>query len=388
LKHRVTEGDWRIRDILHVDPVRRELWIQTAARVMGRNPYLRDLCRVHLDTGELTTLLSTDDDYNVHYPDANIVRLGVRDPQLTGVSPSGNYIVTTRSRTDKVPEALLLNRAGEIVLQLETTDISKLPTGWQWPESVKMTAADGHTDIYGVLFRPSDFDEAKQYPVINMIVSGPWLAAVPHGSFHNSRSYADLYYFQGTALAELGYMVVVIDSRGTPLRSKAFQDESYGWIPSSANTDDHLSAIEQLAQRYPSMDVNRVAIFGPSGYQSSIQNLMECPDFYKVGVINMLQDSRLIGCTAEADKFHGIDGPAEGQCFPEELVDDFKSNLLLFHPLGGPYAEGYIVAAPFRLVEALREANKNVDLLMIPTRALAGGEYEMRRTWEYLLKYL
>ena len=87
-----------------------------------------------------------------------------------------------------------------------------------------MTAADNKTAIYGVLFRPSNFSENAKYPVINMIVGGPWLSAVPRGSFHNSRGYIDRYYFQGAALAELGFMVVVIDSRGTPSRNKAFQD--------------------------------------------------------------------------------------------------------------------------------------------------------------------
>ena len=386
LKHPITQGDYLVRSIVKVDTTRRELWLQTAAREPSRNPYYRDICRVQLDSGELTTLISSDDDYGVHSPVANFIQTGVGD-QL-GVSPSGNYVVTTRSRADKVPTSFLLDREGETLLELEITDTSNLSPGWQWPEPIKMIAADGKTDIYGTLFRPSDFAMDKRYPVINMIASGPWLAAAPHGSFNNSRGYADMYYFLGAALAELGYMVVIIDSRGTPLRGKVFQDESYGWIPSSANTADHCSALEQLAQRYPSMDSNRVAIFGPSGYQSSIQNLMECPDFYKVGVFNMLQDSRLIGCTAETDKYQGVDGPAEGKRFPEELADDFTANLLLFHPYGDSYAQGYLPAASFRLFEALRKANKNVDLLMIPARAMVCSDYELRHIWDYLLKYL
>lgn len=253
LKNQITHGKWRVRDILHVDAISRELLIQTAARVPGRNPYYRDLCRIHIDTGELTPLQSTDDEYTVFSQSADLIseKTGHVDRYAGGVAPSGRYIVATRSRADQVPVSLLLDRSGEILLELETTDISDLPEGWQWPEPVKLMAADGVTDIFSILFRPSDFSEDKQYPVINMIVAGPWFAAVPHGSFHNSRGYADRYYFLGAALAELGFMVVLIDSRGTPLRDKAFQDSSYGWIPSGANTVDHRAGLEQLAERYP-----------------------------------------------------------------------------------------------------------------------------------------
>lgn len=175
LKHAITSGNWRVRDILYVDTARRELWIQTAARVPSRNPYYRDICRVHIDTGELTTVLSTDHEYDVHEQKTNILRLlgkiGVSERKISGVSPGGDYVVTTRSRVDQVPVSLLLNRDGDTLMELESADVSNLPENWQWPEPVKMLAADGNTDIYGVLFRPSDYAEDKKYPVINLIVS-------------------------------------------------------------------------------------------------------------------------------------------------------------------------------------------------------------------------
>ena len=391
LKHAITHGNWLVRDILYVDYDRRELWIQTAARVSERNPYYRDICRLHIDTGELITVLASNDDYRVYkqrgYEQIAKANGSMIEP-MSGIAPSGNYLVTTRTRADKVPVTLLLNRDGDTLMEVETTDTSDLPNPWQWPEPVKMTAADGKTAIYGTLFRPSDFSEEKRYPVINIIVSGPWLAAVPHGSFHTSRGYADRYYFQGAALAELGFIVAVIDSRGTPLRDKAFQDTSYGWIPSSANTSDHRTAIENLAERYPSMDLQRVGIFSQTGYQGALQNLMECPDFYKVGVINMHQDSRLIGCTAEADKYQGVDGPAKGKHFPEQLADRWQGKLLLIHAQYGEFFKCYPPAGTFRVVDAFQKANKDVDLLMVPYVAGAMGSYEMRRAWDYLVRHL
>lgn len=390
LKHPITNGDWRVRDILHVDVANRELVIQTAGRTHGRNPYYRDICRVQIDTGELTTLLSTDHEYVVHSQKENDARraVGYTAEDTSGVAPNKNYVVATQTRADQVPITLLLDRDGKILTELETADIAGLPDGWQWPEPVKLMAADGKTDIYGLLFRPSSFLEGKQYPVINMIVSGPWFSAVPHGSFHNSRGYADRYYFQAAALAELGFMVVIIDSRGTPLRDKAFQDTSYGWIPSSANSADHRNGIEQLANRYPEMDLNRVGVYSPTGYQGGIQNLLECSDFYQVGVINTLQDSRFIGCTAEGDSYQGVSGPMENKRFPEQLVQDWDGKLLLIHAMYGGFAACYPPAPMFRLIEALRKANKDFDLLVMPHFEGILCSYEVRRTWDYLVRHL
>lgn len=385
LKYPITTGDWRVRDILHVDTERRELWIQTTMREAGRNPYYRDICRVNIDTGELTTLLSTNDEYTV--PNMTTANPLIVET-AAGVSPDGQYVVATRSRVDQVPVSLLLNRDGEILLEVETADISSLPEGWQWPESVKLTAADGKTDIYGLLFRPPNFSEDQQYPVINMIVGGPWFSAVPHGSFHNGRGYADRHYFQGAALAELGFMVVVIDSRGTPLRDKAFQDISYGWIPSGANTADHRVALEQLAARYPSINLNRVGVYSPTGYQGAIQNLMECPDFYKVGVINMYQDNRLVSCAIEGDKYQGVNGPAKDKPFPEQLAEHWQGKLLLIHAMHGYVIPCYPPAGTFRLVDALQKANKDFDQLMLPYANYIMSGYELRRAWDYLIRHL
>lgn len=391
LKHPITQGNWRVRDILHIDTTRRELLIQTTCREDGKNPYYRDICRVNIDTGELTTLVSSDDEYLVHILSRKVIRLtdqGYSLEETNGVAPSGRYVVTTRTRADQVPTSLLFNAEGERLLELETADISGLPAGWQWPEPVKLLAADGHTDIYGVVFRPSNFCADKQYPVINMIVGGPWFASVPHGSFHTSRGYADRYYFQGAALAELGFIVVVIDSRGTPLRDKAFQDTCYGWIPSSANTEDHRAALEQLASRYPEMDLNRVGVFSPTGYQGGIQNLLECPDLYQTGVINLFQDSRLIGCTIEGDKYHGVDGPSADKRYPEQLAENWQGKLLLIHAMYGVCVPCYPPAGTLRLVDALRKANKDFDLLMLPHAEGVMGSYEMRRAWDYLVRHL
>ena len=391
LKHAITSGDWRVRDVLHVDEKRRELFIQTSARVANRDPYYRDICRVLIDTGEITTLLSSDDDYVVHYPDTNVVSYkkitGHASKQTSGVDSNGNYFVATRTRADLVPTTLLADRNGKAIMELEVTDISTLPEGWRWPEPVKLLAADGSTDIYGLLFRPSDFSPNKHYPVINFINSSAKLAVVPKGSFNTSRGYADRHYFYGAALAELGFIVLVLDSRGTPLRSKAFQDESYGWIPSSANTKDHASAIKQLAQRYPYMDINRVGICC-QGYRSGLQNFLERQDLYKVCVQMSLLDNRLISCTIEGDKFEGIEGPSDDKLYPEQLVDKLSGKLLLMTAMTSFLSSSYPPAGTFRVIDALQKANKDFDMLILPNVEGGCNNYMFRRAWDYLVKNL
>ncbi len=285
---------------------------------------------------------------------------------------------------------LQVDHQGQTLLEVESADISALSENWQWPEPVKLMAADGKTDIYGLLFRPSDFSPDKRYPVINFINSGPWLSVVPKGSFHTSRGYAERHYFYSAAMAELGFIVLNLDSRGSPLRSKAFLDESYGWIPASANTDDHAGAIQQLAQRYPYMDINRVGICTQL-YGSGLQNFLERQDLYKVCVQMSLLDNRLIGCTIEGDKWEGINGPSTDKYhYPEVLVNQLKGKLMLMQSITSPVSTAYPSTATFRVVEALQKANKAFEMLMIPGSPSGSpcSGYMTRRGWDFLVKHL
>lgn len=392
LKQTITRGDWMVRDVLSVDEQRREIVIQTCGRVPGRDPYYRDICRVQIDTGEITTLFSADEDTTVHYLESYIVLVNHQSHRANamaqGISPSGDYTVMTRSRVDQAPVSQLLNRDGETLLELEVTDISLLPDGWHWPEPVEVQAADGVTPLYGVLFRPSYFSPDKQYPVINYISGGPWLSIVPKGSFHSSRhAYTDFHYFIAAAFAELGFIVLQLDSRGTPLRGKAFQDDSYGWVPDAANTEDHAGAIRQLAERYPAMDLHRVGSCCLA-YLSGLVNFFECQDLYKVHVQANVMDTRLTGCSFHGDIFEGCEGPSDNKCYPEQLAEKLRGKLLLMHTLNGPQVSFYPPAGAFRVIDALQKANKDFDMLMAPGSNDSYGSYASRRIWDYLVTHL
>ena len=381
-----------MRSIAYVDEGRRELIIQTSGRIAGRDPYYQDICRLHIDTGELTPLLSVDTEVTLHHRRSFSLwgdgLQGKVSNTTGGVSPTGDFIVATCSRVDQAPVTVLLDREGNRLMEIEAADTRALSGNWTWPEPVQAKATDGETDLYGVLHRPSGFSAGQSYPVINYINSGPWISVVPKASFSSAGVYADRHYFYAQALAELGFVVLCLDSRGTPLRSKAFQDESYGWIPSAANTDDHVGAIKQLAEIYPEMDLDRVGIVCQF-YRSGIQNFLERQDFYKVCVQMALHDSRMNPGCIEGEKYEGVNGPENNKPYAEDLAKNLEGKLLLMNVLNAGSSAVYPSAAAFRVVDALQKANKNFDMLFLPQ---AGGSvcnyYMFRRAWDYLLKHL
>jgi dipeptidyl aminopeptidase/acylaminoacyl peptidase len=303
------------------------------------------------------------------------------DQTLFGISSDGNYLVTTRSRADEVPVSLLCNRDGDELMTLEETDVSGLPSGWQWPKPVQLTAADGETDIYGLVFRPSHFSPDRSYPVIDNLFSYPSWAFTCKG-FDQSH-----HYMCAAALAELGFIVVQIDGRGTPFRSRAFLDHADGWLTSGSDLSDHIAGLQQLAERYPSMDLDRVGIFG--GWTTSpgaINGLLQYPDFYKVGVTYALPQSQLyLSVCSEY-----VEGPTHKKTDfvqPEYLAHKLQGKLLMMH---GMLDILDVPAATFRMIEAFQKANKDFDLIMLPNQQHAGGRhpYVMRRILDFFVRHL
>lgn len=389
LKNPVTEGKWLVRDLVSYNPERREVFIQTGGRVGGRDPYYRDLVRVNIDTGVLTAIASSDHEY-IAVGDRNhnkILMSGlVRDvADSRSVSDSGRFAVVTKSRADEVPVSLLLDRNGNQILELEIADVTGLPDGWEWPEPVKLLGADGHTEIYGLVFRPSDFSPDQAYPVISHVFATPDMPWVAKGSFSNG-IFLGMSYFDAAALAELGFIVIQIDSRGSSYRSKAFQDESYGCQEAACNLDDYVAGIQQLAELYPYIDVNRVGITTHiGGGPGAVQGLLEYPDFYKVGVSGFFHDSRLIAANMMGEKYEGLKCPPQDEQYPENKVGRLVGKLLLMH---GMIDRCTPPAGTFRIVEALQKSNKDFDLILLPNFEHDVSGYLIRRAWDYLVRNL
>lgn len=364
LKNPITQGDWLVRGVLHYKPECRELLIKTANRIAGRNPYYCDICRVNIDTGELTPVISTDHDYSVQ--DAAYAS----EPVSLGVSPCGDFIVATQARIDEAPASLLLEREGRPVITLETADISAMPAGWRWPEPVMVKAADQQTDIHGIIFRPSDFDPEKSYPLIDL----SWGHSTPITPFTGGWQF-----YGALAWAELGFIVVKFGNRGGGLRHKAFREGIDPTLP-HYNKDDCAAAIRQLAARDASMDLSRVGVASSMLYPEALTGLLIHADLYRVGVdINPMSDPRLMPVIGN---FGG------GTHYPshEQFVQNLKGKLLLIH---GMMEDVVLVAPTFRLVEALQNAHKTVDMLLLPKMNHLGPfDYATRRSWDYMVTHL
>lgn len=385
LKKPITQGDWLVRGILHYDATRRELLLQSAGRDPDINPYYRDLCKVNIDTGRPVSLLSGDFDCIIHSMDHGFSmknREGARfenDSGVNPVSPCGQYVVMTYSRVDTVPVSVLIDRDGSPVLTLETTDISGLPENWQWPESVKLKAADGETDIYGVVCFPPDFSADKSYPVIDFLGAMQIASHIPCGSFCNSH-YS--FYFDMPALASLGFIVVSIAGRGTGARDKTFQDHNFGQAGGEDDLNDHIAGIRQLAERYPSMDLERVGITSMEHSYTVIYSLLRHSDFYRVCVSHAFQDYR---CGLYLyEMYSGIHDTQALSAYrgPEDHIDSFQGKLLLI------YGQMFGADSTYRLMDALQRANKDFESICIPHMGAGVSSYTRRRGWDYLVKHL
>ncbi|MDE2753261.1 MAG: DPP IV N-terminal domain-containing protein [Gemmatimonadota bacterium] len=370
LKNRVTSGPWLVAQLLQVDEASRTVYFTAAGREEGRHPYHLHLYRVGLD-GSGLQLLSSED--AVH--------------QITP-APSGRYFVDQYSTPGMAPTAVVRGRDGRIVQTIETADISRLEeAGWIPPVPFEAKGRDGTTSVYGLLWFPSDFDPAASYPVVDYIYPGPQIGAVTRYDFSASGR------GNGRALAELGFIVFAVDAFGTPLRSKAFHDAYYANMGDNG-IPDHISALKELAGRYPQMDLDRVGIFGHSGGGfSSTDAILRWPDFFKVAVSGAGNHDNRGYHFPWAEKYQGLlveneDGTDnyDNQA-NQNLAANLKGKLLLHY---GTLDDNVHPNMTVRVIDELIAHNKDFDMFVLPNRnhGYANEPYVVRRTWDYFIEHL
>jgi dipeptidyl aminopeptidase/acylaminoacyl peptidase len=371
LKRKITSGAGPVTQIARIDEKTRTLWYAANGREKGQDPYFAHFYRIGLDGGTQVSLTPDDGDHTMQ------------------LSPDGKYLVDTYSRPD-APQVINLRDAdGKLVLPLEKADISQLvATGWKPPIPIKVKAADGKTDLYGMMFRPTNFDPQKKYPIINNAYPGPQSGSV--GSRQFSAAHGDR-----EALAELGFIVVSIDGRGTPGRSKSFHDAYYGAMGRDNTLPDQVAGMKDLARQFPWIDIDKAAMWGHSGGGFITADAMfRYPDFFKVGIAESgnhdqreYEDDwgeRYQGLlTKNADGTDNYDAEAN-----QNMAKNLKGHLLLAH---GTMDNNVPPYNTLLVVDALIKANKNFDLIMLPNQAHGYGNmsnYMMRRRWDYFVKYL
>lgn len=367
LINQITNGEWTAGKIAKIDTAANQLFVNGYGRESDRNPNYSYLYKVKTD-GKKIKLLTTEN--ATHH---------------TFISPSCNLIIDNYSRVDTLPVISARDGEGRLYEAIEHPDISKLfDYGWRMPEQFTVKAADGATNLYGIMWKPFDFDSTKVYPVVSQVYPGP----------HTETVWTEFTVFDrynNTALAQRGIIVVCMGHRGgTPVRSKAYASYGYGNIRDFA-LDDDKAGLEQLCRRYKYMDSTRIGIYGHSGgAMMSVAAICTFPDFYKVAVASSGNYDNNIYNRNWVESYHGVDENFMLKVGTNmDLVSRLKGKLLL---VTGDNDANVHPAHTFRLVDALIKNDKDFDLLILPGQSHSYENpyksYFERRKRDYFAKYL
>jgi dipeptidyl aminopeptidase/acylaminoacyl peptidase len=364
VKNQITRGPWVVRNVDYVDTAKRQIWFRASGIRAEQDPYYVHFCRVNFDGTGLVVLTAGDGTHEVDF------------------SPDRKFLVDTYSRVDMPPVTeLRRSEDGSLVCTLEHADwTALLDTGWRPPERFVAKGRDGQTDIYGIIHRPSNFDPQKKYPVIEKIYAGPQGAFVP-------KNFAP--YYEGQAMAELGFIVVQIDGMGTNERSKAFHNVCWKNL-GDAGFPDRILWMQAAAQKYPEMDLSRVGIYGTSaGGQSALRALLAYGDFYKVAVADSgCHDNRMDKVWWNELWMGWPVGPEYAEQSNVTQAKNLQGKLLL---IVGEEDTNVDPASTMQVVNALIKADKDFELLVVPGANHgigASSPYGVRRTRDFFVRSL
>ncbi|MEX2093669.1 MAG: prolyl oligopeptidase family serine peptidase [Pirellulales bacterium] len=362
IKNQITSGEYVVRGIDHIDEDKRQIWFHASGKNPGQDPYFLHFYRVNFDGTELVALTEGNGSHSVQF------------------SPDREYLIDTYSRVDSPPmHELRRTKDGSLIRRLEEADVTELhENGWRPLEVFQAKGRDGKTDIWGVICRPRDFDPDKKYPVIESIYAGPQGSFVPK-SFRGANQYS--------TLADLGFIVVQIDGMGTANRSKAFHDVCWHNLK-DAGFPDRILWMKAAAEKYPSMDLSRVGIYGGSaGGQNATGGVLFHPEFYQVAVSGCgCHDNRMDKASWNEQWMGYPVGPQYSECSNIDNAHRLQGKLML---IVGELDDNVPTESTFRLADALIKAGKDFDLVVVPGMGHGmGGEYGVRRMQDFFVRHL
>lgn len=373
LKGQLTSGPWHVEEIEGIDEKTKAVFFTGNGKEPGEDPYYLHFYRVGLDGSGVKLLNSGDYEHAVNLDEQK------------------RFFVNTSSRVNTIPVSALYDVNGRKVMDLEKSDLSALlQAGFKFPEPFMAKADDGITDLYGVVYKPFDFDSTKKYPVIAYVYPGPQTEAV-NKSFGRSMDRVD-------RLAQFGFIVITLGNRGGhPSRSKWYHNYGYGNLR-DYGLADKKAVIEQLGQRYKFMDISRVGIHGHSGggFMSTAAMLVY-PDFFKVAVSSAGNHENNIYNRWWSEKHHGVREQVSEKGDTtflynieknSELAKNLKGRLMLSH---GDIDNNVHPANTIRMANALIKANKRFDLVLLPGQRHGYGdmtEYFFWQMGDYFSKWL
>ena len=359
----ITKGRWYVRGVQHVDE--QNQWIYFSANGMNpkEDPYLIHYYRIGFDGKDLVELTPDEGMHQAWF------------------SSDYRYLVDVYSKVDTPPVAVLRDaRTGRQVMPLEQADISRLEAnGWRAPEVFSAKGRDGKTDIWGVIYRPTNFDPSRKYPVVEYIYSGP-------GGQHVPKSFSS-YNWWMTSLAELGFIVVQVDGMSTSFRSKEFEEVCYKNLK-DAGLPDHMAWLQEAARRYPYMDLDRVGIFGSSaGGQEAMSAVLFHPEFYKAAYS---------ACGCHDNRMDKIWWNELWMGYPVDSSYIESSNVEQAHRLERPLMlvvgemdDNVDPASTMQVVNALIKANKDFELVVVPGAGhTMGDNFGEHKRYDFFVRHL
>lgn len=373
LKNQITTGPYHCEDIVGIDEQKRILYFSANGKEPNEDPYYLHLYKINFDGTGMKLLNAGEYEHGMSIDD------------------SKEFFVDNYSRVNTIPKSALYNADGKKILDLETTDMSSLmATGYKFPQIFRVKADDGITDLYGVLYKPFDFDSTKKYPVVEYVYPGPQTEAV-NKAFAKVGDRTD-------RIAQIGLIVVTVGNRGgNPSRSKWYHSYGYGNLR-DYGLADKKAAIEQLADRFSYIDINRVGIHGHSGggFMSTAAMLVY-PDFFKVAVSSSGNHDNSIYNRWWSEKHHGVKetiGEKGDTSFVynieknQDLAKNLKGHLML---TTGDIDNNVSPANTIRVINALVKANKRFDLMLLPGQRHGYGDMQEYFFWglaDYYSKWL
>ncbi len=378
LKNQITSGYFVTGRVERIDTTGRVIYFEGFGRESGVHPYYNMKYKASLDNGGMVLLTKENADHSF------------------SMSKSSRYFVDTYSRVDMEPIAVLRDNNGNIIMNLEKADLSQLyKTGWKMPETFTVKAKDGVTDLYGVMYKPFNFDSTRKYPVISYVYPGPQTEKVPYQFTVNGE--------KNVALAQVGFIVVHFGHRGgSPMRNAYYHKYGYNDLRDYALADDKYG-IEQLADRHKFIDIERVGIYGRSGGGfMSTAAMLTYPDFYDAAVSpagnhdnNIYNQwwSETHDGIEQVEKKNKTDGSTEISFKAsieknQDIAGNLKGHLLLIH---GDMDNNVHPGNTLRVVDALIKANKRFDMVIVPGQGHTYGSatnYLDRLMWYHFAKYL
>jgi dipeptidyl aminopeptidase/acylaminoacyl peptidase len=388
LKNQIAEGYFVTGRVERIDTLGRMVYFEAFGKEPGVHPYYSMKYKASIDRGGMTLLTKEPANHSF------------------SMSKSNKFFVDTYSKVDMVPRTVLRDNMGNVIMDLETADLSQLyKTGWKMPETITVKAKDGVTDLYGVMYKPFNFDSTRKYPVISFVYPGPQTESVPY-SFTVSGG-------KNVALAQLGFIVVNFGHRGgSPMRSNYYHTFGYNDLRDYALADDKYG-LEQLADKFKFIDIDRVGVYGHSGGGfMSTAAILSYPDFYDVAVSSSGNHDNNIYNQWWGETHNGVTQTEKSVKTKEtgkdslnkkteveikfkgtveknqDLAKNLKGHLLLVH---GDIDNNVHPGNTLRVVDELIKANKRFDFMMLPGQRHGFGNdvpYFDRLMWYYFAEYL